>query len=311
MKKVLIVGFGNHAQRRILPALKSINQIDDIVVTSRSNKKNYTDEIVYLNKNDILNSDIFFDAVIISSYPNVHIDNLKEFKNKSNTFLIEKPVTNYLEYLESSEYLGFHNNYAARECLMYFHHPIYRKFQEIINSDKIEAISASFQIPHIENNNFRYSKALGGSAILDQGVYPISLILENFKLIDNSIDSSIDIQDNQSIDSSGYLSCKSEGGVEININWGIGFEYSNFVEVISKGIIYSFPMFFSLVLGGGGGATFGTGVDPTLKEHHTKNIKSLQNACWSKLNAGGRWSKCVSENDLPFKMNCSKIFVTI
>lgn len=212
MKKVLIVGFGNHAQRRILPALKSINQIDDIVVTSRSNKKNYTDEIVYLNKNDILNSDIFFDAVIISSYPNVHIDNLKEFKNKSNTFLIEKPVTNYLEYLESSEYLGFHNNYAARECLMYFHHPIYRKFQEIINSDKIEAISASFQIPHIENNNFRYSKALGGSAILDQGVYPISLILENFKLIDNSIDSSIDIQDNQSIDSSGYLSCKSEGG---------------------------------------------------------------------------------------------------
>jgi len=245
VKKVLIVGFGNHAQRRILPALKSINQIDDIVVTSRSKKKNYTDEIIYLNKNDILNSDIFFDAIIISSYPNVHIDNLKEFKNKSNSFLIEKPVTNYLEYLESSEYLGFHNNYAARECLMYFHHPIYRKFQEIINSDKIEAISASFQIPHTENNNFRYSKALGGSAILDQGVYPISLILENFKLIDNSIDSSIDIQDNQSIDSSGYLSCKSEGGVEININWGIGFEYSNYVEVISKSIIYSFPMFFS------------------------------------------------------------------
>ncbi|MDB3981409.1 Gfo/Idh/MocA family oxidoreductase [Acidimicrobiia bacterium] len=245
MKKVLIVGFGNHAQRRILPALKSINQIDDIAVTSRSNKKNYTDEIVYLNKDDILNSDIFFDAIIISSYPNVHIDNLKEFKNKSNSFLIEKPVTNYLDYLESSEYFDFHNNYAARECLMYFHHPIYRKFQEIINSDKIEAISASFKIPHIESNNFRYSKALGGSAILDQGVYPISLILENFKLIENSIDSSIGIQDNQSIDSSGYLSCKSEGGVEININWGIGFDYSNFVEVISNDIIYSFPMFFS------------------------------------------------------------------
>ena len=170
---------------------------------------------------------------------------MKEFKNKSNSFLIEKPVTNYLDYLESSEYFGFHNNYAARECLMYFHHPIYRKFQEIINSDKIEAISASFKIPHIESNNYRYSKALGGSAILDQGVYPISLILENFNLIENSIDSSIGIQDNQSIDSSGYLSCKSKGGVEININWGIGFDYSNFVEVISNDIIYSFPMFFS------------------------------------------------------------------
>ena len=48
--------------------------IRDRVVTSRSKKKNYTDEIIYLNKNDILNSDIFFDAIIISSYPNVHID---------------------------------------------------------------------------------------------------------------------------------------------------------------------------------------------------------------------------------------------
>jgi len=245
VKKVLIVGFGNHAQRRILPALKSIVQIDEIIVTSRSNKKNYTDEILYLNKDDILNSDIFFDAIIISSYPNVHIDNLKEFKNKSNSFLIEKPVTNYLEYLESYEYLSFHNNYAARECLMYFHHPMYNKFQEIINSDKIEAISASFQIPHIENNNFRYSKALGGSSILDQGVYPISLILENFKLIENSINSYIDIQGDESIDSSGYMSCKSEEGVEININWGIGFEYSNFVELISRSTVYNFPMFFS------------------------------------------------------------------
>ena len=245
MKKVLIVGFGNHAQRRILPALKSIDQIDKIVVTSRSSKRSYDNEFEYLNKDALLNSDIFFDAVIISSYPNVHIDNLKEFKDKSCSFLIEKPVTNSLEYLETSEYFSFHQNYAARECLMYFHHPIYSEFQEIINSNKVEAISASFQIPHIDNNNFRYSKTLGGSAILDQGVYPISLILENFKIIEESINSSIDIKDNQSIDSSGYLSCESEGGVEININWGIGFEYSNNVEVVSKEKIYSFPMFFS------------------------------------------------------------------
>ena len=59
MKKVLIVGFGNHAQRRILPALKSIDQIDKIVVTSRSSKRSYDNEFEYLNKDDLLNSDIF------------------------------------------------------------------------------------------------------------------------------------------------------------------------------------------------------------------------------------------------------------
>lgn len=245
MKKVLIVGFGNHAQRRIFPALKSIDQIDNIVITSRSKKKNYKDEVLFLHKKNILNSDIFFDAIIISSYPSAHMENLEQFKTKSKSFLIEKPFTNSLEYIESSEYLNFHNKYAPRECLMYFHHPIYKQFQKTINSNKVESISAAFQIPHIDKTNFRYFKALGGSSILDQGVYPISLILENFKVIENSIHSTIEVEEDLNLDTSGSLSCKSEEGVEIDIKWGIGFEYSNFVEVICKDIIYSFPMFFS------------------------------------------------------------------
>ena len=57
-------------------------------------------------------------------------EKIDSFKNKSNSFLIEKPVTNNLEYLESPDYLSFHQNYGARECLMYFHHPIYRKHKK-------------------------------------------------------------------------------------------------------------------------------------------------------------------------------------
>ena len=59
------------------------------------------------------------------------------------------------------------------------------------------------------------------------------------------------------------------------------------------------------------GAAFGTGVDPTLKEHHTKNKEILTKCMLVKVKRGGWGSKCVSENDLPLKINFSKIFVTI
>ena len=245
MKKVLIVGFGNHAKRRILPALQSIEEIDEIAITSKSKLNNSKYDDMYLSKSDILSSKKLFDTTIISSYPNVHIENLKQFRNQSESFLIEKPITNDLSYLESQEYFKYHQNNKARESLMYFHHPIYEAFKKILSNNEVVNISASFKVPPVDPNNFRYSKVLGGSSILDQGIYPISLILENFKIRENSIKNNIIFQKNIDIDVGGSLTCMSENAVQIDLSWGIGYEYSNFVELKSKNTVFTFPMFFS------------------------------------------------------------------
>ncbi len=245
MTKVLVVGIGKHAQRRILPALDSIKEVKNIFITSRTEVKNLNSDYVYLSKKEILNSDYLFDSVIISSFPSVHIENLKDFKNKSKSFLVEKPITNQIDYLKNKEFLELNKKIDIKECLMYIHHPIYSQLQEIINNNKIEKIIASFKTPHVDKNNYRYSRQSGGSSLLDQGIYPISLILENFKINENSIVSSISSEKGLNIDTGGTLACKSSTGVDIEINWGLGYEYSNFVEVYTKDSIYKFEMFFS------------------------------------------------------------------
>ena len=245
MKKVLVVGIGEHAKRRILPALSSVNGIDNIFITSRTEVKNLNSDHVFLSKEEILNSNYLFDSIIISSVPSVHIENLQEFRNKSKYFLIEKPLTSKLDYVNSNEFLDLNKNIDIKECLMYIHHPIYNEFKKIIRNNKLEKVLASFKIPHLDKNNFRYSKQSGASSILDQGIYPISLILENFTIDENSMINSISFDNDLNIDTGGNLKCKSSDGIDIEINWGIGGEYSNFVEVYSKDSTYKFDMFFS------------------------------------------------------------------
>ena len=47
------------------------------------------------------------------------------------------------------------------------------------------------------------------------------------------------------IDTGGELFCETNEGTQINLKWGIGYEYSNNVKVFSRKSCFEFPMFFS------------------------------------------------------------------
>ena len=245
MASILIVGYGSHTKRRILPALDSINNLDNIFITSRNYPDDISKKYKYLNKEEIIKNNMKFDAVIISSYPSAHLENFEYFKNCSNLFLIEKPITNNLLYLDDDNFYNYFQDYQIKECLMYFHHPIYDEFSKVIRDNKIESLEALLTIPHIEKNNHRYSKNLGGSSILDQGIYPISLILENFEIVNDSINYQIFFENSYEIDTGGTLICETNEGTKINLKWGIGYEYSNNVKVTSGKSCFEVPMFFS------------------------------------------------------------------
>jgi len=245
VKKVLVVGIGEHAKRRILPALSSVNGIENIFITSRTEVKNLNSDHVFLSKKEILNSNYLFDSIIISSVPSVHIENLQEFRNKSKYFLIEKPLTSKLDYVNSNEFLDLNKNIDIKECLMYIHHPIYNEFKKIIRNNKLEKVLASFKIPHLDKNNFRYSKQSGASSILDQGIYPISLILENFTIDENSMINSISFDRDLNIDTGGNLKCKSSDGIDIEINWeGSGLNEKGLCSKSGKEMVVINPRYY-------------------------------------------------------------------
>ena len=90
MSSILIVGYGSHTKERILPALDSINDLDNIFITSRNYPNDIRKKYEYLNKEEIIKNNMKFDAVIISSYPSAHLENFEYFKNCSKVIFNRK-----------------------------------------------------------------------------------------------------------------------------------------------------------------------------------------------------------------------------
>ena len=157
-KKVLIIGKGSSGLR-FKKKLEKKYKILNI-----SSKK--------LNKNSI--RDLIFDLIIISSPASFHIKHLKIYKKYSDTFLIEKPLTDSLSKLKSLknfETKKIFVNYNLREI------NLIQKFKKIINQIKNKGklqfcnVYCGSNVINWRKKNFKksvsFSKKLGGGSILE------------------------------------------------------------------------------------------------------------------------------------------------
>ncbi|MDC3103756.1 Gfo/Idh/MocA family oxidoreductase [Acidimicrobiaceae bacterium] len=247
--KILVVGNGQHTNRRILPSLRKIAFIKSIYVADRNSENEYfkkNKKVNILNYENILKNDTEFDFVIISTYPSSHLLNVKELKNRTKNFIIEKPITNDLDQIQTKSFMEFYKKNNLKEGLMFFHHPFWKFLNSVISKYDFQKLESNFTIPNnIDKNNFRLNKQKGGSSILDNGIYPISLISElGFSNL-NVINKRINYNKKYSIDISGQALLESENIKKISIKWGLGVEYNNFVKLVDKKKEIYIPFFFS------------------------------------------------------------------
>jgi len=247
--KILVVGNGQHANKRIIPALKKLKAVKSIIVTDRKSANsvvNFKKKVNTLNHKAILENKEFYDFTIISSYPSSHLSNVEEFKNKTNNLIVEKPITNNISYILSENFKYYYEKNNLIESLMFFHHPFWKYLNAILSKYEFTTLESSFTIPNtLEKSNFRFNKKLGGSAILDNGIYPVSLISElNLKKL-QLVKKNISYNNNYSVDMLGSAVFESEDIKKIKIKWGIGNSYNNFVKLTNKNIEIFIPFFFS------------------------------------------------------------------
>ena len=157
-KKILIIGKGSSG-KRFFNKLK--NKYDVLSVSAKSFKKS-------------LLKSLKFELIIISSPSSFHLDHLLKCQKYSNSFLIEKPLTNNFENLKKIKYLKKKNifiNYNLREL------NLVKKFKKILNEIKDKG-KLQFCNVYCGSNvtNWRkkklsqsvsYSKKLGGGCILE------------------------------------------------------------------------------------------------------------------------------------------------
>jgi hypothetical protein len=244
--KILIVGYGAHAKRRIIPALKKIEQISEIhLISDRDLSKDDIGEVKIFNYSELKNIDVTYDLILISNYPVKHMDLFKKVKNFGSKFIIEKPITSKLELLLKNEYDLIFQDKLVYESNAFLFHPVYQAVKDIMRSKNITKVVSSFTIPKLNKDNYRYNKELGGSSILDQGVYPISLTINLFKTNFNIKQYKVFYDEKLNIDTGGTLLAKALDGIEVELNWGINQEYKNELTILSKNKEIYFPFIFS------------------------------------------------------------------
>ncbi len=119
------------------------------------------------------------DAIYITTPHNTHISFMKQAIANGKHVLVEKAVT--LNSWELSEALSLaeEKGVVVAEAMTIFHMPIYRRLHEILQSGKLGAVNlmtVNFgSYKEYDMNNRFFNRNLAGGAMLDIGVYALSL----------------------------------------------------------------------------------------------------------------------------------------
>lgn len=230
--KSLLLGYGSHAKKRIVPALSAIKEIDEIVIGDKNQLSDdfLSKEIKIVNFEKALSLEKNWDLAVIATPPINHIDNLKSVFKNSKRILIEKPITNDFRFIYDEL-----NNYTSMkpiyESLMYFHHPLWAQIKGIIKENSINEIHCEFSVPHLDLNNYRYNKKRGGGSLLDQGIYPISLAVEIINKEYKVLNYKKIVDKNYEVDLGGEIELLIDNSILFIGKWGLGCDYKNYIKL--------------------------------------------------------------------------------
>lgn len=134
---------------------------------------------VYDDFNDIF-TDPDVDIIYITTPHNTHVDFIRQAVKNGKNVLVEKSITLNSQELDEAINLAEDNGVVIGEAMTVYHMPIYKELSRIIDSGelgKVNLITANFGSfkPYDMNNRF-FNRNLAGGAMLDIGVYALSLV---------------------------------------------------------------------------------------------------------------------------------------
>ncbi len=139
----------------------------------------YGVEKVYSDFNEMF-TDPDTDAIYITTPHNTHIQFMRKAIEGGKHVFVEKSITLNSTELEEAIDLAEKNNVIIGEAMTIYHMPIYTRLRDIIDSGelgRVNIITANFgSFKDYDMSNRFFSRDLAGGAMLDIGVYALSLI---------------------------------------------------------------------------------------------------------------------------------------
>lgn len=120
------------------------------------------------------------DIIYITSPHNTHYGFMKKALENGKHLLVEKSITLNSTELEEMVALAERKNLVLAEAMTIWHMPLYKKLWEIIRTGqlgKVQLITMNFgSFKDYNMTNRFFSRSLAGGALLDIGVYALSIV---------------------------------------------------------------------------------------------------------------------------------------
>lgn len=251
-----ILGAANVAIRYVIPALMKLDHLYSVItIASRSEEKlgELAKEfnINFTNCYDDIIDDKSIDIVYIPLPNALHYIWVKKALLAGKHVLVEKSMACNVEDVVELNEIAKSKHLALVENFQFRFHSQLKLIKDIISSGSlggIRNIKSNFGFPPFNDiNNIRYSKELGGGALLDAGAYPLKLariLLGESIYVDSA---SLYYEPSIDVDTwgSAQIKCKSSK-VVMQCSFGFDNSYLCNVEVWgSKGILNADRIFTS------------------------------------------------------------------
>ncbi len=229
--RIGVLGCSAIAGRSVIPAILAHPGFELSLVASRSEEKGreFSERfgVRHCSYDDLLGGDLV-DAVYVSLPVGLHFEWGMRVIESGKHLLMEKTFTHSLATAEKIISLARSGNRIAMEALMYVHHPLFGMVGKMVAGGEIgelRSIDAVFGFPHLPTGDIRHRKDLGGGAILDSLVYPLSLCLHMMGE-PGECHATVARDPGYDVDSRGFLQLSGKG-VNAHVTYGFGFMYRN------------------------------------------------------------------------------------
>jgi dTDP-3,4-didehydro-2,6-dideoxy-alpha-D-glucose 3-reductase len=247
----LLLGYSEIAKKRVIPALvkcgvknidiASKNHLDDVClpngIVSNFLYKDYEDAI----RNS--KAEIVYISTINSLH--AHLAEISLLENKH--VIVDKPAFLSLSETRFLIKIAQNRGLCLAEATVFAYHSMIQGIRDsfLKNNSFPTHLITSFTFPPLSPNNFRYSKTMGGGALLDLGPYTVSIWRLFFGELPEKLYCTI-LDYLQDVETSYSCMASFKGGRSMVGHFGFTTGYSNQIELLGPDIKVTVDRFFTL-----------------------------------------------------------------
>jgi len=231
-------GLGRHARRKILPALSMCPSATLVGVTTRNNAVALREADRYHCRSwaspEAMLSDAEVDAVYVATPIGLHHAHGMEVLKAGKHCWSEKALADTFPRVQELARESYERDLGLCEGLMYLYHPQFRFIVDAVNQPsfgRILSINCHFGVPPLEQPGFRFTRELGGGALLDVAPYPVSAARRLLGTSLGLVKSLLFQPSGFEVDTHGLAWMSSEDGANAFLEWAYNRAYRNEISV--------------------------------------------------------------------------------